>query len=264
MSSEPDRSPSPSFAPNLVTALVHAGVWAASLFCGIALVRQAWSQFNDFQMKLPYMTETCITIAMYVQEYWPVAILSLAIGLLADAMILHWLSGSETRRLLREIWSGLVIALPIAGILLATTAITLPYLKITEGLTKTNAARNAAISAELQKFAGEWEQVFEDEAGNPSVAPAATPAKFSVRRDRFNWNDESGTLTPNSMSRPASLNLFYTAGESSGQIRSGIYRFVGDRLQIVMAAPNAPGDQLPSNFEQRGPNHVLFVFRRKQ
>src|SRR5262245_4886170 len=263
MSADPDRSPPPSFAPNLVTALVHAGVWVTVILSGLSLVGYSKKQFDDFQMKLPYMTETCIQLAMFVLDYWPIALTVLAIALIADALILHWLSGSETRRLFREAWSGVVIALPIAGLCVATTAITLPYLKLTEGLTKTDAARNAAVSAELQRLAGDWIQAFEDEAGKPISRPAGPPVQFTVRRDRFNWNDDAGSLTLGPMRRPATIDLFYIGGPFAGQMRSGIYRFIGDRLQIVLAPPNAPGDQLPASFEQRGPKDELFIFRPK-
>jgi uncharacterized protein (TIGR03067 family) len=263
MPADPDRSVSPSFAPNLVTALVHAGVWVTVILSGLSLVGYSKKQFDDFQMKLPYMTETCIQLAMFALDYWLIALTVLAIALIADAMILHWLSGSETRRLFREAWSGVVIALPIAGLCVATTAIMLPYLKLTEGLTKTNAARGTAVAAELQRFAGEWVQVFEDEGGKPTVRPAGPPVQFAVRRDRFNWNDDAGSLTLGPTRRPPTIDLFYAAGPFAGQLRSGIYRFVGDRLQIVLSPPNAPGDQLPISVEQRGPNDELFIFQPK-
>src|SRR5262245_7489081 len=236
MPADSERLTPPSFAPTLVTTLVHAGVWAVFITIGYSLVHQAWAQFDDFQMKLPSMTETCIQGMMLIRDYQALAISVLVVGLLADAMILHWLSGSESRRLFREAWSGVVIALPIAGILATASAVMLPYLKLTEGLTKTNAMRNTAISAELQKLASEWVQVFEDETGKllSDKQPTVAPVALAIRRDRFNWNDDAGSLTLGPMRRPATIDLFYAAGEYAGQIRSGIYRLVGDRLQLLL------------------------------
>src|SRR5262245_19315143 len=126
----------PALAPSIVTVSVHACVWAALLAFVVTSVDGPRSVrlFDDFQMKLPWLTETWFQFAMLVHDFLPVVIGGLGVLLLADLAILHTLSRSDGRRIARELWSGLMIALPVVGIYVSATASNLLYIKLFEAL----------------------------------------------------------------------------------------------------------------------------------
>lgn len=124
--------PSPALLPSVITMLAHAGVWAAMIAFLVSIVDGPLHRFDDFQMKLPWLTETVFQCALLIHDYLPVVIGVLAVFFIADAAILHALSRTEGRRIARELWSGLIIALAFAGMYVTATAVQLPLMKITE------------------------------------------------------------------------------------------------------------------------------------
>jgi type II secretory pathway component PulF len=134
----PDYSdrPSPALFPSVITMLVHAGVWAVTIAFLVSIVDGPLYRFDDFQMKLPWLTETVFQCALLIRDYLPVVIGVLAVFFIADAAILHALSRRDGRRIGREIWSGLVIAVAFAGMYVAATAVYLPLLKMTTKLAR--------------------------------------------------------------------------------------------------------------------------------
>jgi D-alanyl-lipoteichoic acid acyltransferase DltB (MBOAT superfamily) len=128
-----DRPP-PALLPSVITTLVHASVWAVTIAFLVSLVDGPLHRFDDFQMKSPWLTETVFQFALLIRDYLPVVIGVLAVFFIADAAILHALSRTEGRRIGREVWSGLIIALAFAGMYVTATAAYLPLVKITDKL----------------------------------------------------------------------------------------------------------------------------------
>jgi D-alanyl-lipoteichoic acid acyltransferase DltB (MBOAT superfamily) len=128
--------PTPALLPSVITMLVHAGVWAATITFLVWIIDGPFQRFQDFQMKLPRLTETVFQCALLVRDYLPVVIGVLAVFFIVDAAILHALSRTEHSRIGRELWSGLIIALAFAGMYVAATAVYLPLLKMTTKLAR--------------------------------------------------------------------------------------------------------------------------------
>src|SRR4051812_8773263 len=122
MADDPGR-PSPALLPSAITGLVHAGVWAAAIAFALSSLTGPFPRFqDDFQMKLPWLTETVLQAVLWIRDYLPVVIGVLAVLVLADIAILHALSRTDERRGARELWSGIIIALGVTGLYITATA----------------------------------------------------------------------------------------------------------------------------------------------
>jgi hypothetical protein len=139
--SPPPPSPPPhnAFWSALTTVIIHAILFFSVDHWVRVLAPICKTNFVNWQMKLPAMTEYILDISDFIVDN-PVLVHGLIFGFLSfDLMVLYRLSGPRSLRVLRELWSGLIVIILLAWMLYASTALIMPNQVVLEKLIKKQA-----------------------------------------------------------------------------------------------------------------------------
>jgi len=120
----------------LVTVFVHAILLLVLEHWVRALVPMCSANFANWQMKLPALTELVLDIGDFVVQNPMLIRIGIICFLILDLVVLYSLSGPRSFRVLREIWSGLIVITILALTFVASIALTTPGHVILEKLTK--------------------------------------------------------------------------------------------------------------------------------
>src|SRR3954470_15103483 len=92
----------------LAGAVIHICFWLAIIALHVTFMPALKKTFDDYGMRLPWLTETVIRGVLIMHEY-PLAVIgALAALMVTDAVVLYRLGRLTSYRVLRELWSGLV------------------------------------------------------------------------------------------------------------------------------------------------------------
>jgi len=106
-------------------AAVPAVLWAALLVALALVVPGLMKAFQDLDMEVPAVTLFVAGVADWVIAYWYVLALFLPFVLVPDVLVIALL-GRLPSRLPVQLWSGLMILLPLVAAALTVMALTLP------------------------------------------------------------------------------------------------------------------------------------------
>ena len=119
----------------LVRLAVHGlffAVVGAGLLTAVSRFRKV---FEDFQMKLPLISEVVISIGDAVLQFVFLVPPALVVLLAVDGAILYWLQYGGQRGLART-WFYLVFLLVFAMVAVAVVALFMPLIELMEGLSR--------------------------------------------------------------------------------------------------------------------------------
>jgi uncharacterized protein (TIGR03067 family) len=246
--------------------LAHALVWAALLAGVLKTVPLARGAFDQLQMKLPWLTEAVLAWPIAALDLGPLAVGVFILAVLADIALLAWLDRPGGRKILRELWSGQVVVVPVVLLALTTMAMVLPFAKLADAMARGGFARNSVAQKEIDRLQGTWALVRAERDGKEVPAGQSDIRTLTVRQNQFTieglGEPLAGTFNVQPSRRPMGIDLFHTAGPQQGEEQQGIYRLAGDRLTICLAPVLAAGDDLPNDFATAGTKWVLYVFER--
>jgi type II secretory pathway component PulF len=120
----------------VVFVLLDAVLWLAWLALVLFYVPHMEHTFRDFNMKLPWITESFLALTRWVPVYWYVLGLFFVPCLAADAIITFLLFRKPGTREVARLWTVLMLLLPAAVLLISGLALYLPMLKLHEGLSR--------------------------------------------------------------------------------------------------------------------------------
>ena len=224
------------------------------------------SEIRSSGLILPAVTERALTIWQAL-IYRPIlSISALLVLIIVDGIVLLVLGRSTRLRIVREFWSGMVVAIPIAFVLYSGVVMIMPYQIMYAALTKTNWAHEQAKSQEGQLLCGSWKLIKFEQDGNVVAVGQDSKDGIQISAEGYRWrkaeHDETGTLQLDLRSVPKRLQFFSTSDPDLGSVRNAIYKVEGDQLTICLPMADAYVDDLPIQFETRGNKNELFVFKR--
>jgi uncharacterized protein (TIGR03067 family) len=251
---------------SVAAAALHGVIWL-TMFGWIAFdLPLVQTSFAKLPIKLPMWTEMLMRISRPAIDHPLLALLCLAVFLVVDCW-LHWrLSHSSGSRVIREIWSGLVVLLPVVFLCLTTLATTLPYVKLVEALSQTFSAMDQAVLDESKRLEGSWKLTSGERAGGTLSEKALGEVRLSFTNNQFTWGTNNGSgrgvYSLYVYRRPKELGLIWSDGELMGKYQSGIYALNGNRLEICLAPPGAMDKDLPINFSTKENKCTVYKFER--
>lgn len=134
--SSPPLPPRSALWSILVTVFVHAILLLVLDYWIREVVPMCKKNFMNFQMKVPPITELLLDISDFVVTN-PMLVRILIISfLIVDLAVLYSLSGPRSFRVLREVWSGLIVITILALMFVASLAMITPGHVILEKLIK--------------------------------------------------------------------------------------------------------------------------------
>jgi type II secretory pathway component PulF len=130
-----------TFRSDLIATVVHVSthffLWLVFIAVMIFYLPSREAMFADLKFKVPEATIYILDLSHWIIEFWfilmPFLILML---LIADAPVYFLLRNGAKRPSASRLWSALMILLPLAALGIAVLAISLPYVKVLEGLSK--------------------------------------------------------------------------------------------------------------------------------
>jgi uncharacterized protein (TIGR03067 family) len=254
------RSPLPAAA---IGAAVHAGLWLL-LFAGLGsvLVEQR-RLFDELHVQLPHSTRWALNFGRLLYAEPILAVMGL-VGLVAmDGFVLYRLG---RHRVLRELWSGIMVALPVAAFALVAGAVGMAHNKLTQALTRPNVAMSQAEKAVQEKTAGTWKLVALEKDGAAAEVPAVT---LTVDGQKFTWDagaeKQGGAIYVNVGRNPLGVTMWFAdagANQASGLTRHGLLKVTADRLVLCLGQPETYGEALPDGFTTKGTTNELFTFEK--
>lgn len=268
MSDEPSfpspetRSPLPAA---VVGALVHVGLWVA-LFTGLgaALVEQR-RLFDELGVQLPHATRWALNAGRILSAEPVLIVLGLLALLGLDGFLLYRL-GRGGYRVLRELWSGLMVGLPVVAFATVGAAVGLAHHKLTEALTRPNVAQSQAEQAVREKLTGKWKLVALEKDGSAAPVP---PVTLTITRQKFTWDSDadprSGSLFVNVTRNPMGAAMWFAdpgMNRIPGTTRNGLLKVTADRLVLCLGQPDTFGEDLPADFATKGTKNELFTFEK--
>lgn len=267
MSDEPSfsapepRSPWPAA---VIGAVIHTGLWLL-LFAvlGSALAEQRRT-FDELHIQLPHATRLALNFGRLLTMEPVLAAMGLVVLFAADLFLLHRL-GRGGYRVLRELWSGLMVLLPVVMFATIAAAIGLAHNKLTQALTRPHLGQSQAERTEREKLAGKWKLIAVERDGAAVEVPEAT---LTFTADGYSWDQDGvgrgGAYFPHVTRNPPGLTMWQADGPDPGITRNGLYKHVGDRLVLCLGHPEAFAENLPADFTTKGTTNELFTFGRTE
>jgi uncharacterized protein (TIGR03067 family) len=181
--------------------------------------------------------------------------------------ILWRLSRSSGSRVLRELWSGLVVLVPSVLLCAFTLATLLPLVKMVEGMMPMWTKRDQAVRQERTLLEGTWKLVGGQLSGQPLGEKELEGVTLSFGGEGFAWTRRDGLVRghyfPDLTRRPKVVELYYwDRGHQEMIHQAGIYEFDGSRLRICLAPPRGLGNDLPIDFSTKGNKSTVYTFQR--
>jgi len=256
------KSPVPAA---VVGALVHGGLWVL-LFTGLgsALAEQR-RLFDELHVQVPHATRWALNAGRILSAEPILAGMGLVALLAVDGFLLYRL-GRGGYRLLREVWSGLMVLLPVAAFAAVTSAVALAHTKLTEAFTRPAFAHSQAEKTALDKLAGKWMVVTLERDGKTVDTPSNPADTLTISGHKFTWVrggvEKNGTVQLVLNRNPVGIVFWYPNDPDAGTTQYGIFTFVGDRLLLCVGPPNALGEDIPADLETRGTKNERFTLQK--
>jgi uncharacterized protein (TIGR03067 family) len=248
-------------------AVLHGVLWLAIFGWVGACTNYVRETISKVDMLLPWNTELVLKLSRPLSDRPLLSLVCLAGFIVLDCWVLQRLSRSSGARVLRELWSGLVVLVPSLLLCLATMATLTPFMKVVEGVTRTTDEQNKAVGRERTLLDDTWKLAGGERAGQALAEKEFNGSTFAFDQVRFAWvrGDDTtrGTYSLDLYRRPKVLRLSYWDGRHQKWIfQSGVYELEADRLRICLAPPGAVGEELPVGFATKENRCTLYTLQR--
>jgi type II secretory pathway component PulF len=114
--------------------IVHALLWLSLAIGMMTLVPAYKREFNEYQMKLPWMTEKLIATSDWFANYWYIFAFMFIPFCVVDSAILFLTWRTPWSRGLSVYWFLVAAAVPLLLMGISCFGVGLPHLKLLEGL----------------------------------------------------------------------------------------------------------------------------------
>ena len=121
---------------SILLAASHGVAWVVALLYLLIFAPRQKQVFEDFKMKLPWLTELVIDLSDFVNEFLIVPLFLLVVFLAVDTAILFVLRRKRALVVLTWPWFILMLLVPIATVVLCWLGMYLPMIDLFEGLSK--------------------------------------------------------------------------------------------------------------------------------
>jgi uncharacterized protein (TIGR03067 family) len=132
-------------------------------------------------------------------------------------------------------------------------------------LLATSSGRAGDDKADLEKFQGTWKVVLFERNGNTIPAERVAGRILIVRGEKFTDKQGDrvlgeGTMKLDSSKSPKVIDAKFTAGPEDilGQNVPAIYRFDGEKLEVVSAPPDKPRPSKFASEADTGQMHIIY------
>jgi len=253
-------------ASALAATGVHGLCWAGLLVWQWNYVRLYVEAIQEASFDHPPLIGIVVSVGKIVLDNQVLTCVALAAFLAIDAWILYRLDGPSIRKVLRELWSGLVVGLPLVILFFSAIGMNLPYSKFARALVAAEEEQRELQTGEYTRLQGNWRLV-ETERRGRSVAEQGT-LSFQKLHRQFSWTQNgqtsSGYGSLDLRKKPERIEFYFEVGPDQGKTQAGIYRVAGGELTLRVAPPGAPDDDLPEEFATQDNDCVLYRFRRAE
>jgi uncharacterized protein (TIGR03067 family) len=254
-------------------ACMHGLLFAATLlFWRVELVEKYIATTQSVELKMPPVTNTLLhTWLSITGSVWQFLVMFL-VAIIMHGSVLYFLGRSETWRIAREIWSGLILALLMSFLVYSSACMVLPYTFLLSAIMGENVDRK-----EFQRLQGEWISVNTELDGvttkmEPSMADKLRFERVQVGSDReasfdhrFSWKTD-GKIIEGSVHRSLKNNpkqLYFHSWFSPGDCHRAIYKLEGDRLTLCLFPSNTLANDWSVEFATKGTRNKLIVFEKQ-
>jgi uncharacterized protein (TIGR03067 family) len=263
------RAPKGPLGSALIGAFLHGALWLLSyLFFWLPLFHVVTSSFRQIELKLPEAAEQVLTVDHMIVSQ-PGLLIAGLIGLMGiDALVLYYLGKPTGYRIVRELWSGLVVGLPVAVVAYSTLALLDPCLKFAEALQQSTDKREAVLRRERQLLEGTWKLVGVERAGQKTPRNGVPPERLTIEKNQlYRWTkageEITGLITLDLGRNPRGISFYHQQLDST---RRGIYRIEGNRLILCLGRlqtePLRSARDTPSEFATEATENELLTFER--
>jgi uncharacterized protein (TIGR03067 family) len=263
--SSPVVSSQRQFGAAITATLIHSVAWLIA-FLGMRVALSGLEQMSDdVNLRLPWFTELVLSSSHPVLDHPLLFGLGLLTFLVVDCWILMCLGRPDTAGVLRELWSGLALILPLLLIAIAGLATRLPHQKLAEATSKWLRQREQAYRADQERLQGEWRFVSGKHQGR-AVPQEKLPDTLVFDGDQFAWTT-SGVAARGSYVLTIQLplrflELSYGDGQYQGRTQVGAYAVQGDKLVLYLAPPAVAKDRAMVDFAGDNENMTVYTLAR--
>jgi len=245
----------------LAGAVIHTCFWLAIIALHVTFMPALKKSFDDYGMKLPWLTET-ILCGLLIMHKYPLAVVGvLAALMVVDAVMLYRLGRLTSSRVLRELWSGLVVAVPVTVLVVMSLSAMLPYQKFTTVLMTEH---QQLRESELKALDGTWTLAGREREGQAVPREQLPKEMLVIQGGKYTWHteqgEEKGTVEVQPFRRPEAIVLTAEGGPGHGPV-TGVYVLEGDKLTVCL--PPADGTEPPPTaLTTNGNKCTLSTFER--
>jgi len=223
--------------------------------------------YGSLSMALPAASSHVFAASRFCLANAPLTACVLSLLMIVDALVLWALDRPGGLRVLREVWASLTLGLPFLALVFTVYAVSLPWVKVSEGLLQSMRSRDKAVQAELGGLAGKWKLISVERDGNVAPPADVVAGQLTLHGEQLTWlrgEQEVGGLYSVALRRnPKQITFMYTEGPEAGRSQSGLYKLDGDKLTICLGPVDAVGDDLPADFPTRGTHNEVTIWQRQ-
>jgi hypothetical protein len=119
-----------------IAVAVHAFLLGGTIIATMIVGARCEKLYREFNLKLDDFTAFALAMSRWLYNYWYVLVIVLLPALFADGAFLYLLHRSRANRRWAYILAGVVVLLILAFASCMNTALYVPYMKLTESLSK--------------------------------------------------------------------------------------------------------------------------------
>jgi uncharacterized protein (TIGR03067 family) len=230
----------------LAGALIHTCFWLAIIALHATFMPALKKEFDDYGLAMPWRAGMVLRGVLMMHEYPLVVVGVLAALMVLDAVVLYRLGRLTSSRVLRELWSGLVVAVPVAVLVVMALSAVLPYQKLTTMLMNEHQQLLQAQQAELKALDGTWTLAGRERDGQALPGEQLPKETLVIQGGKYSWRtdqgEEKGAVEVQPFRRPGTVVLTADGGPGHGPV-TGVYVLEGDKLTVCL--PPADGTEPP-------------------
>jgi uncharacterized protein (TIGR03067 family) len=252
----------------LAATAVHALCWLTLVVWQYQFVPLVLNVLEDIAAEMPSITPLVYRLSDRLSGV-PIAVslACLVLVLVFDAWLLGRLERSPGRRVLRELWSGLMVLAPLMVLAFSAVAFLLPLMKFAVQASEVFDDMAKVREADLQALEGEWRVVRTERAGTETPSTGSLCITVTDRYvTEFSWvrDDETATgeLLVDVRPNPERISLQYATGANQGSRQHGIYDLACGNLMLCLAPVGAQEGDVPKAFVTESNNHTFYTFER--
>ncbi len=134
MNNEHEAKPVNALVPAILWAAFHGMLWFVLLVMMLKYVPAYHRIFEDFGVDLPVMSQWVLTWSNLAASYWYLILPLMALLCAADSMILYALYLRPKAAVLRCLWLGVMLLVPLGLMALTVLTVRIPLIRLIQSL----------------------------------------------------------------------------------------------------------------------------------